>query len=83
MRKVRKVRKTCYLNDEQHCQVRITGRARIESDAALLAEIWESNPLLRRYLGSPDNPELIVYRVEPGRVRYMVEWALEYHEIAL
>jgi general stress protein 26 len=70
----------CYL-DEHHHQVRITGVARIETDAVLLAAIWEKNPLLRAYLGTPDNPELIVYRIDPSRVRYMREWALEYHEV--
>jgi len=39
------------------------------------------NPLLRRYLGTPDNPELIIYRIEPSRVRFMREWALEYVEV--
>ena len=72
----------CYL-DKEHNQVRITGVAHILSDQELLQEIWESNPLLRNYLGSIDNPDLIVYRIEPVRVRYMREWALEYHEVAL
>ena len=72
----------CYL-DEAHDQVRITGRAEVLTDAALLAEIWASNPLLRRYLGTPENPELIIYRIVPDRVRFMREWALEYHEVPL
>ena len=72
----------CYL-DEHHDQVRITGVAHIETDAAMLHAIWESNPLLRRYLGTPDNPELIIYHIEPVRVRFMREWALEYTEVAL
>ena len=67
----------CYL-DDRHDQVRITGVAEVVSDRALLQQIWDSNPLLRQYLGSLDNPELIVYRIRPGRVRYMKEWALEY-----
>ena len=70
----------CYL-DGDHNQVRITGVASVETDAALLALIWEKNPLLRSYLHTPDNPELIVYRIDPSRVRYMREWALEYHEV--
>ena len=37
--------------------------------------------LLRQYLGTIDNPELIVYRIRPNRVRYMKEWALDYHEV--
>src|SRR5437867_9932277 len=52
----------CYL-DDGHNQVRLTGRAEVLTDPALLEAIWNSNPLLRHYLGSPDNPQLIVYRI--------------------
>ncbi len=69
--------------DGEHNQVRITGLAQVESDKELLAEIWNLNPLLRNYLGSADNPELIVYRIDPVTVRYMREWALEYHSVSL
>jgi uncharacterized pyridoxamine 5'-phosphate oxidase family protein len=72
----------CYL-DEQHDQVRISGVAEVLTDAVLLCEIWEGNPLLRRYLGTPENPELIIYRIRPRRVRFMREWALEYHDVPL
>src|SRR6516162_1207585 len=70
----------CYL-DDKHDQVRITGVAEVVTDRALLQDIWDSNPLLRQYLGSLDNPELIVYRVRPNRVRFMREWALEYNKV--
>ena len=72
----------CYL-DDGHNQVRITGVAEVVTDRPLLQEIWDANPLLRQYLGSLDNPELIVYRIVPNRVRYMREWALEYQEVPL
>ncbi len=72
----------CYL-DERHDQVRITGIAEIVTDRALLQDIWDETPLLRQYLGNIDNPELIVYRIRPARVRYMKEWALDYHEVPL
>jgi general stress protein 26 len=70
----------CYL-DGNHDQVRITGIAEVVTESAVLEEIWNTNPLLRRYLGTPDNPALIVYRIVPQRVRYMKEWALEYCEV--
>ena len=70
----------CYL-DDHHDQVRITGVAEILTDRALLQEIWDANALLRNYLGSIDNPALIVYRIRPEKVRYMKEWALDYHEV--
>jgi general stress protein 26 len=72
----------CYL-DDKHDQVRITGVAEVVTDRSLLQEIWDANPLLRQYLGSIDNPALIVYRVQPTRVRFMREWALDYHEVPL
>ena len=72
----------CYM-DEGHNQVRITGVAEVLTDRAVLEEIWNSNPLLRQYLGTVDNPALIVYCIRPTQVRYMQEWALEYHAVAL
>jgi general stress protein 26 len=72
----------CYL-DDHHDQVRITGVAETLTDRKLLQEIWDANPLLRQYLGSIDNPQLIVYCIRPTRVRFMREWALDYHEVPL
>jgi len=71
-----------YLSTE-HDQVRISGRAEILTDRTLLGEIWAANPLLRHYLGSLENPDLIVYRIVPEQVRFMREWSLEYHEVPL
>lgn len=72
----------CYTDDD-HNQVRITATAEILTDRALLEDIWASNALLRTYLRDIDNPELIIYIFTPTRVRYMKEWALEYHEVPL
>ncbi len=73
----------CYLAPN-HDQVRITGSAQVlDPNDPVIAEIWQANPLLRRYLGSPENPELILYRIVPERVRFMREWALDYHEVPL
>lgn len=72
----------CYMTDS-HDQVRITGVAGHVTDREVRQRIWDSNPLLRSYLGSVDNPEFVLYQVVPHRVRFMREWALEYHEVAL
>ncbi len=72
----------CYLSAD-HDQVRITGVAKVEADRGVLEAIWADNPLLRNYLGSVDNPALVVYRIEPRQVRYMQEWALEYQEVPI
>ena len=53
------------------------------SDRPTLETIWEGSPLLRQFLNSIDDPNLIIYRVIPNRVRYMQEWALEYYEVPL
>ena len=72
----------CYM-DEGHDQVRISGRAVCVTDESDRRRIWDSNPLLRSFLGSIDNPEFVLYRVDPERVRFMREWALEYFEVPL
>lgn len=72
----------CYM-DESHNQVRISGTAAIETDRPVLETIWAENPLMRQFLGTLDNPDLIVYRIDPAQVRYMQEWALEYYDVPL
>lgn len=72
----------CYFSDG-HDHVRITGVAELVTDAGERREIWEANPLLRAYLHSVDNPEFMLYKVTPRRVRFMREWALEYQEVEI
>jgi general stress protein 26 len=71
----------CYMSDK-HDQVRVTGIAERVVEQDVIAGIWEANPLLRSYLQTMDNPEFILYRVVPIRVRFMREWALDYHDVA-
>ena len=72
----------CYM-DSGHNQVLISGTAAVVTDREILDAIWAENPLLRKYVGTIDNPDLIVYRIDPNRVRYMREWAMLYIEIPL
>src|SRR5689334_23352083 len=72
----------CYM-DAGHNQVRLTGVAEIVTDRPLLEQIWNDNPLMRQFLGTLDNPQLIVYCIRPTQVRYMQEWALEYISVPL
>ena len=72
----------CYV-DAHHDQVRISGIAEVVIERSTLQEIWDANPLLRQYLGSLDNPTLIVYRIRPLQVRFMREWALNYHDVPI
>ena len=72
----------CYL-DDSHDQVRIEGTADLIVDGAVRREIWDRNPLLRSFLGSIDNPEFMLYRIRPLRVRFMREWALAYFDVPL
>lgn len=64
-----------------HDQVRIEGKAIVETDAETIEGIWKSNPLLKQYLGTPENPEFILYRIQPAQVRFMREWALKYFDV--
>ncbi len=70
----------CYMSDS-HDQVRITGLAQLVTEPDVIQGIWDANPLLRSFLGTVDNPEFILYRIVPTQVRFMREWALEYHDV--
>jgi general stress protein 26 len=69
--------------DDHHDQVRITGIAEVLHDRELIQAIWDENPLLRGYLGTVDNPALVIYRIRPVRVRFMKEWSLEYLDVPI
>lgn len=70
----------CYMSDS-HDQVRITGLAQQVTERDVIQSIWDANPLLRSFLGSIDNPEFLLYRILPTKVRFMREWALDYHDV--
>jgi uncharacterized pyridoxamine 5'-phosphate oxidase family protein len=70
----------CYL-DGHNDQVRITGLAEAVTDKALKEEIVNSSPYIRSHMGDAENPEFILYRIVPSRVRFMKEWTLTYHEV--
>jgi general stress protein 26 len=70
----------CYL-DGHHDQVRITGTAEVVTDPATREAVWNSNPHMRKHLISFENPDFILYRIIPSRVRFMKEWALTYREV--
>jgi general stress protein 26 len=72
----------CYMA-EGHDQVRITGLCERVIDRAVLQEVWDSNPLLRAFLRTIDNPEFILYKINPDKVRFMREWALDYYDVPL
>jgi general stress protein 26 len=70
----------CFIGNG-HDQVRVSGTCELLTDPGIRQEIWDSSPLLRHYLDSVDNPALLMYRIDPNRVRFMREWALDYHEV--
>ena len=72
----------CYL-DEHNNQVRITGVAEVVDDPAVLQEVFGRNTLLRAYLDSIDDPQILLYRVRPTLVRFMYEWAADYQVVPL
>jgi general stress protein 26 len=72
----------CFM-DAHHNQVRLSGVAEVVTDRRELQAVWEASALLRHFLGTIDDPEFVLYRVVPTRVRYMQEWALEYFEVPL
>jgi general stress protein 26 len=72
----------CFL-DAQHDQVRITGVAEVVTDEAILQEALGPNTLLKAYLETVDKAQFLLYCIRPTRVRFMQEWAPQYHEVPL
>ena len=72
----------CYL-DDGHDQVLITGIWQMLTDLNMLREIWTRFRCCGNILGTPENPELIVYCIRSVQVRYMQEWALEYVDVPI
>lgn len=66
-----------------HDQVRISGTAEKVTETEIIDAIWAKNPLLKQYLGSPENPQFILYRIVPEQVRFMREWALDYFDVPI
>ena len=70
----------CYL-DGHNDQVRITGAGGGRQRQGAQGRNLGSNPHLRNYMVDVENPDFILYRVIPARVRFMKEWALTYREV--
>ena len=71
----------CYMS-ERHDQVRITGLAQVVTEREVVQEIWDANPLLRSFLVRSTTPSSCCTAMVPIHVRFMREWALEYHDVA-
>ena len=72
----------CYMTD-RHDQVRLTGIAHTITDRASRQELWDQSPLLQQFIPDVNDPQFILYKVEPRRVRFMREWALAYYEVPI
>ena len=60
---------------------RLSGTAEVVTDRRELDAVWAASALLRQFLGTIADPEFVLYRIVPSRIRYMQEWALAYHEV--
>jgi general stress protein 26 len=72
----------CYV-DNHHDQVRITGMAEVVTSWTLKEEVWNNIPYIRKYMISLDNPDFVLYKITPTRVRFMKEWAITYREVPI
>ena len=72
----------CYMTRD-HDQVRITGMIHTITDEAVRFELWNQSPLLKQFIPDVNDPQFILYKVEPLQVRYMIEGALEYTQVPL
>ncbi len=72
----------CYMTAD-HDQVRITGIAHTITDMTIKQARWDESPLLQQFLPDVNDPQFVLYKVEPTQVRYMKEWALAYFDVPI
>lgn len=73
--------------DAEHWQVRVAGRAELETrtaekqrlvDTTLSPKLWHGF-----FPGGGDDESYVLYRIHPERIRWMKEWELRYRELEI
>lgn len=71
----------CFVNASgQH--VRLNGPCRISRDLDDKKRLYEAVPILKQHVSDPADPDYVVIRMKPQRIRAMFDLDLSYEQIA-
>lgn len=62
--------------------VRISGPCTVSTDDEVKRKLYDAVPLLQRYISSPTDPEYVVLRMKPDRIRLMATVDQKYEDVA-
>lgn len=63
--------------------IRIYGRCKVSTSNADKLKLYKAVPLLKKYIEDPKDPEYVVIRMKPHRIRWMKSAALDYKTIKI
>jgi uncharacterized pyridoxamine 5'-phosphate oxidase family protein len=68
-------------SDSEGKHVRIAGSCTISTNNSDKLKLYEAVPVLKKYYKDPSNPEYVVIRMKPERIRLMVQAGKGYEDI--
>jgi uncharacterized pyridoxamine 5'-phosphate oxidase family protein len=85
--KIMQLRKVPYaeycFSDKEGKHVRIAGACTISTDNDDKLKLYETVPILKKYIKDPAEPTYVVIRMKPERIRIMAEAGKGYEDIAV
>jgi uncharacterized pyridoxamine 5'-phosphate oxidase family protein len=85
--KIMQLRKVPYaeycFSDKEGKHVRIAGACTISTDNDDKLKLYETVPILKKYIKDPAEPIYVVIRMKPERIRIMAEAGKGYEDIAV
>jgi uncharacterized pyridoxamine 5'-phosphate oxidase family protein len=70
-------------SDSEGKHVRIAGPCAISTNNSDKLKLYEAVPVLKKYYKDPTNPEYVVIRMKPERIRLMAQTGKGYEDIAV
>lgn len=67
--------------DGEH--IRIAGRCKVSANNDDKLRLYKAAPLLKKYIDDPKDPEYVVIRMKPSRVRWMRSADVDYKTIKM
>ncbi len=69
--------------DKEGKHVRLSGKCVVSTDRADKEKLLDFMPAMKQYVGDADNPDYVVLRLTPERIRYMGSDDMQYTEVSL
>ncbi|MBN1592135.1 MAG: pyridoxamine 5'-phosphate oxidase family protein [Candidatus Coatesbacteria bacterium] len=69
--------------DDKGMHVRLSGKCEISTDKDDKRKLLDFMPMLKDYVGDADNPDYIVLRLKPEKIRLMDMNSMKYEDVSI